>query len=111
MKRNLSLRLAAGYGGLALSIEGPSKVDIQTEDVEDGTCRVTYCPTEPGNYIVSIRFAEEHVPGPKTIAFIGQKNFSSQAADVSTPHKIRGSGVDFKLAACCRQQEVRSQCG
>lgn len=38
-------------------------MDIQTEDVEDGTCRVTYCPTEPGNYIVSIRFAEEHVPG------------------------------------------------
>lgn len=55
--------VCAGFGGLALSIEGPSKVDIQTEDVEDGTCRVTYCPTEPGNYIVSIRFAEEHVPG------------------------------------------------
>lgn len=55
--------LFPGYGGLALSIEGPSKVDIQTEDMEDGTCRVTYCPTEPGNYIVSIRFAEEHVPG------------------------------------------------
>lgn len=55
--------LSAGYGGLALSIEGPSKVDIQTEDLEDGTCGVTYCPTEPGNYIVSIRFNEEHVPG------------------------------------------------
>lgn len=53
----------AGYGGLALSVEGPSKVDIQTEDMEDGTCQVTYCPTEPGNYFVSIRFAEEHIPG------------------------------------------------
>lgn len=53
----------AGYGGLALSIEGPSKVDIQTEDMDDGTCGVSYCPTEPGTYIVSIRFAEEHVPG------------------------------------------------
>lgn len=57
------LCVCAGYGGLALSIEGPSKVDIQTEDLEDGTCGVTYCPTEPGNYIVSIRFAEEHIPG------------------------------------------------
>lgn len=53
----------AGYGGLALSVEGPSKVDIQTEDMEDGTCKVTYCPTEPGNYFVSIRFAEEPIPG------------------------------------------------
>uniref|UniRef100_H3C4Z4 Filamin A n=1 Tax=Tetraodon nigroviridis TaxID=99883 RepID=H3C4Z4_TETNG len=52
----------AGYGGLSLSIEGPSKVDINTEDQEDGTCKVTYCPTEPGNYIINIKFADQHVP-------------------------------------------------
>lgn len=52
-----------GYGSLALSIEGPSKVDINCEDVEDGTCKVTYCPTEPGNYAVNIKFAEKHIPG------------------------------------------------
>lgn len=56
------LRLS-GYGGLGLSIEGPSKVDIKCEDVEDGTCRVTYCPTEPGNYIINIKFADKHIPG------------------------------------------------
>ncbi|XP_034393211.1 filamin-A isoform X4 [Cyclopterus lumpus] len=53
----------AGYGGLSLSIEGPSKVDINTEDQEDGTCKVTYAPTEPGNYIINIKFADQHVPG------------------------------------------------
>ena len=52
-----------GYGGLSLSIEGPSKVDINTEEQEDGTCKVTYCPTEPGNYIINIKFADQHVPG------------------------------------------------
>uniref|UniRef100_A0A6Q2XZN7 Calponin-homology (CH) domain-containing protein n=1 Tax=Esox lucius TaxID=8010 RepID=A0A6Q2XZN7_ESOLU len=63
----------AGYGGLALSIEGPSKVDIQTQDVEDGTCGVSYCPTEPGSYIVSIRFADQHVPGsPFTVKVTGE---------------------------------------
>ncbi|KAM6979784.1 LOW QUALITY PROTEIN: filamin B a [Aplochiton taeniatus] len=63
----------AGYGGLALSIEGPSKVDIQTEDQEDGTCGVSYCPSEPGAYIVSIRFAEDHVPGsPFTVRVTGE---------------------------------------
>lgn len=55
----------AGYGGLGLSIEGPSKVDINCEDVEDGTCKVTYCPTESGNYIINIKFADQHVPGMK----------------------------------------------
>ncbi|KAI5162110.1 Filamin-A [Manis pentadactyla] len=49
----------AGYGGLSLSIEGSPK--IITEDLEDGTCRVTYCPTEPGNYIINIKFADQHV--------------------------------------------------
>ncbi|KAM4747093.1 filamin-C isoform 4-T4 [Rhinophrynus dorsalis] len=53
----------AGYGGLGLSIEGPSKVDINCEDVEDGTCKVSYCPTEPGTYIINIKFADKHVPG------------------------------------------------
>lgn len=38
-------------------------MDINTEDLEDGTCRVTYCPTEPGNYIINIKFADQHVPG------------------------------------------------
>uniref|UniRef100_A0A8C3CYC5 Filamin A n=1 Tax=Cairina moschata TaxID=8855 RepID=A0A8C3CYC5_CAIMO len=54
----------AGYGGLSLSIEGPSKVDITTEELEDGTCRVAYCPTEPGNYIIAVKFGDQHVPGP-----------------------------------------------
>ncbi|KAF4093938.1 hypothetical protein AMELA_G00007140 [Ameiurus melas] len=63
----------AGYGGLALSVEGPSKVDIQTEDMDDGTCGVAYCPTEPGTYVVSIRFAEEHVPGsPFSVKVTGE---------------------------------------
>uniref|UniRef100_A0A3Q3JD12 Calponin-homology (CH) domain-containing protein n=1 Tax=Monopterus albus TaxID=43700 RepID=A0A3Q3JD12_MONAL len=63
----------AGYGGLALSIEGPSKVDINCDDVEDGTCRVTYCPTEPGSYTVNIKFAEKHIPGsPFTVKVTGE---------------------------------------
>uniref|UniRef100_A0A4W4DVE2 Calponin-homology (CH) domain-containing protein n=1 Tax=Electrophorus electricus TaxID=8005 RepID=A0A4W4DVE2_ELEEL len=63
----------AGYGGLGLSIEGPSKVDIKCEDVEDGTCRVTYCPTEPGNYIINIKFADKHIPGsPFTVKVSGE---------------------------------------
>lgn len=57
-----------GYGGLSLSIEGPSKADIECHDNEDGSCRVTYKPTEPGNYIVNVKFADEHVPGKFTFA-------------------------------------------
>ena len=55
--------IGSGYGGLSLSIEGPSKADIECQDNEDGSCRVTYRPTEPGNYVVNVKFADEHVPG------------------------------------------------
>jgi len=53
----------AGYGGLSLSIEGPSKADIECHDNEDGSCLVTYRPTEPGTYLINVKFADRHVPG------------------------------------------------
>jgi len=62
----------AGYGGLSLSIEGPSKADIQCKDNEDGTLKVSYKPTEPGYYIINLKFADHHVPGsPFTVKVTG----------------------------------------
>uniref|UniRef100_A0A8U7NJ59 Filamin B n=1 Tax=Corvus moneduloides TaxID=1196302 RepID=A0A8U7NJ59_CORMO len=63
----------AGYGGISLAVEGPSKVEIQTEDLEDGTCKVSYFPTVPGVYIVSTKFADEHIPGsPFSVKISGE---------------------------------------
>lgn len=62
-KKELDMFLLSGYGGLTLAVEGPSKVTIQTEELEDGTCGVSFQPTEPGAYTVSVKFADEHVPG------------------------------------------------
>lgn len=53
----------AGYGGLGLSVEGPSKVEINCVDNEDGTCSVDYVPTEPGTYLINVTYADCHVPG------------------------------------------------
>uniref|UniRef100_A0A0B7BJW7 Calponin-homology (CH) domain-containing protein n=1 Tax=Arion vulgaris TaxID=1028688 RepID=A0A0B7BJW7_9EUPU len=76
----------AGYGGMSLSIEGPSKADIECHDNEDGTCRVTYKPTEPGNYIINIKFADQHVPGsPFTVKIGGVP--SAKITERITHHK------------------------
>uniref|UniRef100_A0A672SP19 Filamin C n=1 Tax=Sinocyclocheilus grahami TaxID=75366 RepID=A0A672SP19_SINGR len=90
----------AGYGGLGLSIEGPSKVDINCEDMEDGTCKVTYCPTEPGNYIINIKFTDKHIPGsPFTVKVTGEGRMKEsitrkrQAASVASV----GSACDLNL--------------
>ncbi|RUS81267.1 hypothetical protein EGW08_010971 [Elysia chlorotica] len=76
----------AGYGGMSLSIEGPSKADIECHDNEDGTCRVTYKPTEPGNYIINIKFADQHVPGiPFSVKIGGEP--SAKITERITRHK------------------------
>ncbi|XP_062702645.1 filamin-A isoform X6 [Aedes albopictus] len=63
----------AGYGGLSLSIEGPSKAEIQCTDKEDGTLNISYKPTEPGYYIVNLKFADHHVNGsPFTVKVSGE---------------------------------------
>lgn len=53
----------AGYGGLSLSIEGPSKAEIQCLDQVDGTLQISYKPSEPGNYFLNLKFADHHVEG------------------------------------------------
>jgi filamin len=62
----------AGYGGLSLSIEGPSKAEIVCNDKEDGTLNISYKPTEPGYYIINLKFADHHVEGsPYTVKVVG----------------------------------------
>ncbi|XP_033178951.1 filamin-A isoform X3 [Bombus impatiens] len=63
----------AGFGGLSLSVEGPSKAEIQCKDNEDGTLNISYKPTEPGYYIINLKFADHHVEGsPFTIKVTGE---------------------------------------
>lgn len=64
---------SAGYGGLSLSIEGPSKAEIECKDNEDGTLDVEYKPTEPGFYNINIKFADSHIPGsPYQVPITGE---------------------------------------
>ncbi|XP_074594572.1 filamin-A-like isoform X1 [Brevipalpus obovatus] len=45
-----------GYHGLSIAVDGPSRADIKYNDNRDGTVKVTYYPTIPGEYRVSIKF-------------------------------------------------------
>jgi len=52
----------AGAGSLAISVEGPSKAEIDFKDRKDGSCYVVYKVTEAGEYRVGIKFNDEHIP-------------------------------------------------
>ncbi|KAL3313082.1 hypothetical protein Ciccas_008319 [Cichlidogyrus casuarinus] len=53
----------AGGGGLSLSIEGPSKVEINCHDNGDGTCTISYVPLVSGEYTISIKFHDKDING------------------------------------------------
>lgn len=53
----------AGNGGLSMAVEGPSEAKMTCIDNRDGSCDVEFLPTEPGEYDITIRFAEKHIPG------------------------------------------------
>lgn len=52
-----------GYGGLSVSVEGPSKAELKCTEAKEGLINIAYKPTEPGTYILSIKFADVHVKG------------------------------------------------
>lgn len=63
IKLHFDFILGAGSGGLGLAIEGPSEAKMTCKDNRDGSCSIEYVPTECGDYDISIKFAEEHIPG------------------------------------------------
>ncbi|VIO86121.1 Filamin/ABP280 repeat family protein [Brugia malayi] len=63
----------AGYGGLSVSVEGPSKAELKCTEAKEGLINVAYKPTEPGIYILSIKFADTHVKdSPFTVNCTGK---------------------------------------
>lgn len=53
----------AGSGALAVTIDGPSKVQLSCHEVEEGY-EFTYTPMAPGDYLITIKYAgNTHIPG------------------------------------------------
>lgn len=48
---------------MGLAIEGPSEAKMNCKDNRDGSCTVEYVPAEVGDYDISIKFADQDIPG------------------------------------------------
>lgn len=91
----------AGTGGLGLTVEGPTEAKIECSDNGDGTCSVSYLPTEPGDYLVNILFESVHIPGSPFRADI-QMPFD--------PSKVVASGSGLKRAKVSADMEEDFRC-
>ena len=53
----------AGSGALSVTVDGPSKVQLECREVPEGQ-EFTYTPTVPGDYLIVIKFGgNSHIPG------------------------------------------------
>merc|ERR1712013_404097 len=91
----------AGAGGLNLAVEGPSKADISCQDNKDGTVNVSYLPTAPGEYKITAKFADEHIPGsPFTCKITGENKKRNQISV--------GSSSELQLPGNLSESDLRS---
>lgn len=91
----------AGTGSLGLTVEGPTEAKIECSDNGDGTCSVSYMPTEPGEYLVNVLFQEVHVPGSPFRAHIQRP---------LDPSKVLASGAGLIRAKVGPDTSVSDQC-
>ncbi|RWS17721.1 filamin-A-like isoform X4 [Dinothrombium tinctorium] len=45
-----------GIGGLSVNVDGPSRCDVRFKDFRDGNVKVSYLPTSPGEYRISVKY-------------------------------------------------------
>ncbi|KAH8870338.1 Filamin-A [Schistosoma japonicum] len=88
----------AGVGGLSVSVEGPSKAEIQCVENSDGTCSVSYLPLAPGQYTITIKFADEHIPGSPFIAKITGDLLKRSQVSMGAPSDIALEAIDEDIA-------------
>ncbi|CAD1476979.1 unnamed protein product, partial [Heterotrigona itama] len=71
----------AGNGGLSLLMEGTDYAEVACKGNDDGYCTVEYFPPSPGDYDISIKFAEQHIPGsPFKVVVVDEKQASNVTA-------------------------------
>ena len=101
----------AGGGSLAISIEGPSKAEIEFKDRKDGSCDVAYKVTEPGEYRIGLKFNDRHIPDSPHKVYISPAmgdahlleiaQFPQGAVQADTPAQflVRKNGAKGELDA------------
>merc|ERR1719479_358683 len=67
-----------GAGTLSITVDGPSKVDLSCNEVDDGY-EVSYTPMAPGKYYVTVKYNGKNVRGSPFNVMIGGDNMVSNA--------------------------------
>jgi len=85
----------AGAGALAIAIEGPAKAEIDFHDHKDGTCGVSYLCPEPGEYQISVKFNDEHIPESPFNVYVSPAIGDARKLTI---HSLKSKGLEVNKA-------------
>lgn len=82
-------------------MEGPCEAQLECLDNGDGTCSVSYVPTEPGDYNINILFADTHIPGSP---------FKAHVVPCFDASKVKCSGPGLERATAGEVGQFQVDC-
>lgn len=92
----------AGPGSLAVSIEGPSKVKMDCQEVPEGY-KVLYTPMAPGTYHISIKYGgPNHISGSPFKAKVTGTSQRQHHLLVAQENNLPRLSAVFICAVVCR---------
>ena len=75
-----------GQGSLSLAVEGPSEAKMICKENQNGTCIMEYLPVKAGPYDITIKYADQDVPGSPFRVYI-EDQVDSNKVNVQLPKK------------------------
>jgi len=79
-----------GAGTLSITVDGPSKVDLSCNEVEDGY-EVSYTPTAPGKYYVTVKYNGKNVRGSPFSVVVNGDNLNANQRAILQKEQSRSS--------------------
>ena len=78
---------------VCVCVSGSFKVDMHRETMNERTIKCRYNPSEPGRYIINVRWSGEHVPGsPFTVNIVeSQEELSAILKEQGLEPIVNGS--------------------
>ena len=97
-----------GAGTLSITVDGPSKVDLSCNEVDDGY-EVSYMPMAPGKYYVTVKYNGKNVRGSPFSVMVGGDNLvSSSTSTAATINNNNRSAINNNNSSLQKEQSRSS---
>merc|ERR1712110_937915 len=97
-----------GAGTLSITVDGPSKLDLSCNEVDDGY-EVSYMPMAPGKYYVTVKYNGKNVRGSPFSVMVGGDNLvSSSTSTAATINNNRSAINNNNNNSSLQEEQSRS---